>query len=355
MTLLSNLLSDGYIGNTGATGSTGPIGYTGSVGATGATGYTGATGATGIQGYTGSEGATGATGYIGSVGATGSTGVIGYTGSIGSTGATGIQGASGSTGTIGYTGSVGSTGVIGYTGSIGATGATGTIGYTGSIGSTGPIGYTGSAGAQQTLNGLTFLLATDETASTEITSSVVESAAHKTYSLAANTYSNIIIEAIVVCRNNQDANNSPEFTWRFKTAGVTSKTIVLRNMGSNAAGADSGDTMVSTISAVIAGGQVSTTALTLTSQMTVSNAAIGSQVIGWKVYGVRDLTISAGPIGATGAGFTGSIGATGIQGPTGGASGPQGYTGSIGATGVSGASGATGVYELPLTIATLAL
>lgn len=151
---MTDIISETFVGWTGATGNTGEIGPTG-IGITGSTGPIGPTGNTGSQGangnfgrdgYTGPTGATGLniTGSTGNTGPIGPIGPIGSTGSIGPTGNTGSS-ITGNTGPIGPTGSTGSTGSIGLTGNTGPsiTGDTGPIGPTGS---TGPTGTTGPIG-----------------------------------------------------------------------------------------------------------------------------------------------------------------------------------------------------------------
>lgn len=82
---VSNLVSTGAIGPTGATGDIGPTGDMGALGPTGADGTLGPTGATGNIGPTGDTGALGPTGTQGNMGPTGSTGDVGPTGSFDST------------------------------------------------------------------------------------------------------------------------------------------------------------------------------------------------------------------------------------------------------------------------------
>jgi len=156
------------------------------------------------------------------------------------------------------------------------------------------------------LPGLQFLLTADETDSTEHNTSTAESGAHKTYHLAANSYDYIKIEAIVQVRVEQDATTRADFTWRFKEAGstVTDGTFTQRIIALNTAGADSGNRQLATLSVIIAGGQGSTTALTITSQQTLSNAATGSRVLAFRVYGYKDEALEAvqGPAGPAGSG-----------------------------------------------------
>lgn len=143
------------------------------------------------------------------------------------------------------------------------------------------------------LNGVMQLVYNDEADSTEHASSTAESAALKSYSLAANDFDYIKIEAVVQSRLEQDAQTRADFTWRLKSAGatVTGGTFTQRLIADPTAGTDSGERMVTTISAIIAGGQAVSTALSITAQMTVSNAATGAVVKKFRVYGVKNVVL----------------------------------------------------------------
>lgn len=143
------------------------------------------------------------------------------------------------------------------------------------------------------LSGVKFLLSSDETDSSEYNTSTAESSALKTYNLAANSYSYILIEAIVQARVEQDAATKADFTWRIKSGGTTQKTFVQRIIAQSTAGIDSGGRYVETISTIIAGGQGSTTALTITVQPNLNNAATGGLVQAFRVYGVKDVSFPA--------------------------------------------------------------
>jgi hypothetical protein len=145
------------------------------------------------------------------------------------------------------------------------------------------------------LPGLVHLLHNDEVASAEHASSAAESAALKTFSLPANDYTKIKIEAVVRSRVEQDANTKSTFTWRFKEAGVAvdNGTFTQQIIASSTTGQDGGDRLTATLSVIIDGGQASTTALTITAQNSVSNSAIGSLVHSFRVYGIRDSAVSA--------------------------------------------------------------
>lgn len=134
--------------------------------------------------------------------------------------------------------------------------------------------------------GTMILLSNDETDSAEHNTSTAESAALKTYNLPANSYTQIKIEALVRCRNDQDASNDPVFTWRIKVAGATERTFTMTSIGLSTNGADGGSTFVSCLSFMRAGGQVGSTAITITVQQTDSNEAIGGLVHAFRVYGI---------------------------------------------------------------------
>jgi hypothetical protein len=145
------------------------------------------------------------------------------------------------------------------------------------------------------LPGLEHLLYSDETASAEHVNSLSESGALKTFSLPANTYEKIKIEAVVRSRVEQDANAKSTFTWRFKAAGnaVANGIFTEQITANSTTGIDGGNRNVSTISVIIQGGQQETTALSITAQMTVNNSATGALVHSFRVYGYRDETVTA--------------------------------------------------------------
>jgi hypothetical protein len=133
----------------------------------------------------------------------------------------------------------------------------------------------------------TFLLHTNETPVTEITSSTAESSALRTYNLVANTYDHILVEAEVRNRVEQDASTRCDFTWRFKVDGVTTKTFVNRIIAMNTANVDSGGRFNERLSMLIAGGQIASTALTITSRNSLSNGSTGAQLVSFRVWGIR--------------------------------------------------------------------
>lgn len=143
------------------------------------------------------------------------------------------------------------------------------------------------------LPGLEHLLFNSEMDSSEHVSSTSESAALKSFSLPANTYDKIKIEAVVRSRVDQDANAKANFTWRLKSATSTVKTLIETITANSTTGIDGGNKTVSTISTIIDGGQSVATLLSITAQMNVNNSATGSLVHSFRVYGIRDSAVNA--------------------------------------------------------------
>lgn len=135
-------------------------------------------------------------------------------------------------------------------------------------------------------SGTVILLYPDETDSVETTASLVETTL-KSWSLPANSYSTIIIEAELRGRVEQDATTRCDFTWRFKEGATTQKTYVWRIIGMATAGADSGGRYTATLKTSFAGGQAAATTLSVTGQMSLSNAATGILAHSFRVYAVK--------------------------------------------------------------------
>jgi hypothetical protein len=172
---------------------------------------------------------------------------------------------------------------------------------------------TNAGATSQNLGNIVNLIYNDENPSTEYANSTVESTALKSYNLAANTYSQIIIEVVTRCRMDQDASSRPTYTWRIKSGTTTVETVVQRLVSNNTAGIDGGGTHVNTISTAIAGGQTALTSLTVTAAMSVANASVTSRVEAIRIYGVsNNLTVNT-LIGAPGA--AGAMGPAGAAGP----------------------------------------
>jgi len=141
------------------------------------------------------------------------------------------------------------------------------------------------AGGADKLSGALVLIANDETDSAETTSSTSETTL-KTISLPANSYSKILIEADVISRFEADLSSRCDFTWRIKYNGVTQKTFVVRIIASSTSGIDSGGRYVTHLSYIMSGGQASAANVTITGQMTVSNAAAGILVHNVRLWGI---------------------------------------------------------------------
>lgn len=211
-------------------------------------------------------------------------------GTAGATGPTGPEGPAGPTGPQGEQGIQGVQGIQGTAGADGAAGATGPTGDTGPAGATGPTGPSGPTGpAGDATPGTLILLSNDETDSSEHNNSTAESAALRTYNLAANSYAKILIEAVVQSRNEVDIAGRADFTWRIKEAGATVATFVTRITSAATTGIDSGDRHTNNISHVINGGQGGSTALTITVQAATAqanSASRGGLVKKFRVYGI---------------------------------------------------------------------
>ncbi|MFA5794835.1 MAG: hypothetical protein WC980_07200 [Candidatus Brocadiia bacterium] len=136
--------------------------------------------------------------------------------------------------------------------------------------------------------GTIVLLYYDEADSTETSNSTVETTV-KSWSLPANTYSRIIIEAEVQGRRFADAVGNCDLTWRFKEGATTRKTLIWRNGGDNSgSAAEPFNTRQSaTLKTSFAGGQGSATTLSITGQMSVADTALYMMAHSIRVYGVK--------------------------------------------------------------------
>lgn len=135
--------------------------------------------------------------------------------------------------------------------------------------------------------GTVILLSVDETDSAETTASTTETTL-KTYSLPANSYSEIIVEVEVQGRINSDAVLRSTFTWRFKEGVTTRKTFIwkLTSDAGGTAGDPNSQRQSATLKTSFAGGQSSATTLSITGQMGTNNANIGMLAHSFRVYGV---------------------------------------------------------------------
>lgn len=261
-----------------------------------------------IRGATGPQGQTGAQGAQGIQGPQGTTGATGATGAAGTPGADGDDGRG-----IASTSYNASTGALTITFTDSSTFQTGDL--RGSAvppgGTTGQVlkkasdddydadweDESGGAGSNVTITGLMTLIHSDETDSSELVSSTAESSALKSFTLPANDFGKIKIEAVIRVRQEHDASTKSNFTWRIKVGGATASTFIQRTIGASTTGVDSGGRYTDTISFIVDGGQTADTELAVTAQNSVSNAAVGSLVHAFRVYGIKDTLITRGEQG----------------------------------------------------------
>jgi hypothetical protein len=138
------------------------------------------------------------------------------------------------------------------------------------------------------------LLYSNESDTSETTTSTAETAALRSYTLPANSYDYILIEATVRNRVEQDQSARCDFTWRIKEAGSTVYTAIERVIALSTSGVNSGGRNETRVSTIIAGGQGADTALTVTGQMSLSNAATGIMVRSFRVWGITaDAAVTA--------------------------------------------------------------
>lgn len=156
-----------------------------------------------------------------------------------------------------------------------------------------------------TIPGVQSVLVNDEASSSTISNSSAESAALKTYSLQANNYTSIVVEALVDCRDDPDANNKIDYTWRIKLAGATQETFAPRIIASSTTSIDGGGRYIALLRTTFAGGQGGPNDVTITVQMSAASASISATVVGWRVYGVKDYSFPV--IGGTSNGDKGDI------------------------------------------------
>jgi hypothetical protein len=129
--------------------------------------------------------------------------------------------------------------------------------------------------------GTVILLYADEVDTAETTTSTAETTL-KNYSLPANSYSTIIVEAEVQARNDRNQAASPTFTWRFETTAATKKTFTWKVLSTATAGVSNRQSATIKTSFV----QTGATTLSITGQMGTSNSAIGMLAHSFRVYGV---------------------------------------------------------------------
>ncbi len=161
-----------------------------------------------------------------------------------------------------------------------------------------------------TLNGLISLLSNDETASSEFNNSTSESSDLKSYTLAPNSYSKILIEAIVRSKVDLSSNIKPSFSWKFKKDNVQIRNPYAERILSTTS-TTGGGWYTNTLSVICDGGQTQNTVLSITAQMSQASTSIGCTVEAFRIYSISNTTIE------------GVVGPEGPQGPQ----GPQGQGG----------------------------
>ena len=145
--------------------------------------------------------------------------------------------------------------------------------------------HTGQLTPSQLASGSIILLYNDEVDSAETTNTTNETTM-KSWSLPANSYSKIIIEAEARDRIEQSANTKCDFTWRIKVGASTSKTYINRIIASSTTGIVSGGREILPLKVIVAGGQGSATTIAITGQMNLANASTGILAHSLRVYGV---------------------------------------------------------------------
>lgn len=136
--------------------------------------------------------------------------------------------------------------------------------------------------------GTVLLLYADEIDTAETSNSTVETTL-KSWSLPANTYSTIIVEAEVQGRINADAVVRSTFTWRFDEGATTRKTFIWK-LTSDAGGSGfnpNSQQQSATLKASFAGGQVAATTLSISGQMGTAANTIFMMGHSFRVYGVK--------------------------------------------------------------------
>jgi hypothetical protein len=141
-------------------------------------------------------------------------------------------------------------------------------------------------GQEDPIPGALIFIDSIETDSSEKVSSTSENTI-QTISLPANSYNKILIEAGVRERYEVDVSNKTDNTWRIKVDGVLKKTFTTRIIALATSGADSGGRYSHRISTIVDGGQTTAVNITITGQMTVSNANCGLMVYYLRLWGIN--------------------------------------------------------------------
>jgi len=141
-------------------------------------------------------------------------------------------------------------------------------------------------GQEDPIPGLPVLIYNDESDTGETVSSVAETTKY-TYSLPANNYEKMLIEAGTQSRYEVDVSNKNNITWKIKVDGVLQKTFTERIIALATASADSGNRVNGHISTIIAGGQIASVSITVTGQQTINNANAGFLLKFFRVWGIN--------------------------------------------------------------------
>ena len=152
----------------------------------------------------------------------------------------------------------------------------------------------GGGGGGTPVDQIVRLLYSIETDTSEYNNSITESAVLRSYTVAANSYAYLLIEAQVQHRHEVDEANKSDCTWRFKVGGATVRTYIERLIAASSTGVDSGGRYATRLSCIVAGGQGVNTAIEITAQLSRQNAAIGALVQAFRVYAIENVTIGAG-------------------------------------------------------------
>jgi hypothetical protein len=166
-------------------------------------------------------------------------------------------------------------------------------------------GYSGDGGgeiqATTTIPKLATLLYTNNNSSFEHNNSSAESAALHSYTLGANNYDYIVVDATMVAYHRRDLNTAVTYTYRIKEDGYTWQTVTEFNAANSAAGTDGGNIFSTFVRGFIPGGQTGNVDINVTGQMAgLVHADVRVYCTNFAVYGIKDHTIhTAVPTGGT--------------------------------------------------------
>lgn len=129
------------------------------------------------------------------------------------------------------------------------------------------------------------LLYTSETDGTSYSNTTSETTLY-TYSLAANSYSYILIETIVFASDTRDSTSKVDWTLRIKYDGTTQKQFDTRTLANSSTDADSGEKTNIYGTYIMTGGQTSAKDITVTFQASVANASVSFKGKMCRVWGI---------------------------------------------------------------------